>query len=154
MIVNEKLSAGKEVLSYCGKCKMDLTHTIIAMQGDRIVRVHCKTCKGDHGYKSPKGINDPNVVPKESKRRIVGASGAASRTPTKVSVEEEWSRLMNEHRSHPMKEYAADSHFGIHDRIKHPIFGEGVVTKTLYPNKIEIVFSMDVKVLIHAPSAS
>jgi hypothetical protein len=53
-----------------------------------------------------------------------------------------------------MKEYAADSHFNVHDRIKHPIFGEGVVTKNLYPNKIEIVFSMDVKVLIHAPSAS
>ena len=36
------------------------------------------------------------------------------------------------------------------DKIKHPTFGEGIVNKLIYPNKVEVIFQSDVKILIHA----
>ncbi len=57
------LSVGKEAIAYCTSCKMDLNHTIVAMHGDRIIKVQCRTCRKDHAYKAPKGIKDPTVAP-------------------------------------------------------------------------------------------
>jgi hypothetical protein len=139
----ETLAAGKEIVCYCTKCKMDLAHVIIAMKGDRVVRVKCKTCQGDHAYKASKGVNDPAKAPKAK------APGKKASAP-KVAVEEEWTRLMRENSGKPLRDYGADQSFSIGDRLKHPVFGEGVVTKQIFPKKLEICFSMDLKVLIHA----
>jgi hypothetical protein len=127
---------------------MDLLHVIIAMMGDRIVRVQCKTCRGDHAFKAPKGVKDPTAPQPEATRRILNGEKSAPR-PAKVGVEEEWTRLMRESRDRPMREYSADQKFAVGDRLKHATFGEGVVTKLLYPNKAEICFQMDLKVLVH-----
>jgi hypothetical protein len=144
----ERLSAGKEVLSYCTKCRMDLLHVIIAMQGDRIVRVQCKTCRGDHVYKAPKGVKDPSMAPPP---RSAGSATGEKKVPAaRVAVETEWARLMKENAGKPLRDYAADQKFAVGDRLKHPLFGEGVVMKILFPKKVEICFSMDVKVLVHA----
>lgn len=127
---------------------MDLLHVIIAMQGDRIVRVQCRTCRGDHAYKAPKGVKDPTMAPPP---RSTSSSPGEKRAATqRVAVETEWTRLMRENAGKPLKEYAADQKFAVGDRLKHPLFGEGVVMKILYPKKVEICFSMDVKVLVHA----
>ncbi len=137
----ETLTAGKEVISYCTKCKMDLMHVIIAMKGDRVMKVKCKTCKADHAYKAAKGVTDPKKAPKPRAKK----AGTA-----KVAVEEEWARLMRENSGKPIKDYGSDLSFANGDRLKHPVFGEGIVTRQIYPRKMEICFSMDLKVLIHA----
>ena len=146
-MLTERLSAGKEVISFCTKCRIDLGHVIIAMKGDRIVRVQCKTCRGDHAYKAAKGVTDPSLAPKP---KAAGAASGKRATAQKVSIETEWVRLMNENRGKPLKDYGADQKFGVGDRLKHSVFGEGVVTKQIYPRKVEICFSMDLKVLVHA----
>ena len=47
-----KLSAGNEVLAYCGKCKLKLAHTIVVMKTDEIPdKVKCNTCKSTHAFK-------------------------------------------------------------------------------------------------------
>ena len=66
-----------------------------------------------------------------------------------VPVEMEWMRQMNASTT-AMKEYAADQAFLAGDRIKHPVFGEGIIQKLVFPNKVEVLFKMDVKTLIHA----
>ena len=120
------------------------------MQGDRIVRVQCKTCRGEHAYKAPKGVKDPSAPIPETTRRIMKGEKPTSRaTKQALGIEEEWTRLMRENRAKAMREYAADQSFQAGDRIQHSTFGEGVVTKLLYPNKVEICFQMDLKVLIH-----
>jgi methylglyoxal synthase len=45
-------SVGKDVLSYCGKCKLTLSHTVTAMTGTTIAKVQCNTCKAIHGFRS------------------------------------------------------------------------------------------------------
>ncbi|MEK6623753.1 MAG: hypothetical protein AABY86_02215, partial [Bdellovibrionota bacterium] len=49
-----QLSAGKEISSYCNKCKLTLAHTIVVMKNVRTPgKVTCNTCKSSHAYKNP-----------------------------------------------------------------------------------------------------
>jgi len=43
---------GADVEALCSKCG-DVWHVVVAKVGDKIVKVHCKQCGGDHRYKSP-----------------------------------------------------------------------------------------------------
>ena len=144
-----KLSVGKEVLSYCTRCRMDLTHMIAAMAGDRILRVHCKTCKSDHNYRPAKGVKEPGAEAPVSEK--AQRTRATTQKAPAVAVDQEWERLLAASRGKPLQTYSAATHFNAGDRIVHPTFGEGVAQKLIYPNKIEIVFQMDVKTLIHKP---
>ena len=44
-------SAGKDLDAYCGRCKLELSHRILAMDGTHIHRVRCLTCNADHAYR-------------------------------------------------------------------------------------------------------
>ena len=135
-----------ETLSYCTSCKMDLNHRVVAMQGDRIAKVQCMTCKKEHQYRAPKGVKDPSkaIVAKEKKSKAKAEAPAVDH-----SVEAEWRKLMVQHKDTPVRAYSAKTAFALGDKIKHVMFGEGVVNKLIYPNKVEVVFQTDVKVLIH-----
>lgn len=117
---------------------MDLAHIVVAMQGDQIKKVQCNTCKGFHGFRAPKGVTSPTKTKKKST------------APAKVSVESEWERLMKINSGSPTKNYNPKSQFSVGDRLSHPVFGDGIVGKLIHPNKLEIVFRTDVKILIHS----
>lgn len=136
--------AAQEVLAYCTSCKMDLNHRVVAMKGDKIVKVECLTCKKEHAFKAPKGITDPSQAPKgRSKKSSDTASNAAH------SIEAEWEKLMASHKDAPGKKYSPKSQFVLGDKIKHDAFGEGIVGRIIYPNKVEVIFRTDLKILIH-----
>ena len=63
-----KEGVASETLAYCTSCKMDLNAVVVAMKGDRIAKVQCLTCKKEHVYKAPKGIDTP-VTAASAKRR-------------------------------------------------------------------------------------
>lgn len=141
-------TTGKETLAYCTACKMDLNHVIVAMKGDRIAKVQCQTCKKEHVYKAPKGVTEPGKAPKSRSKKKESAEEATSH-----SIEAEWQKLMLTHKDAPTKAYGMKNSFGLGDKIAHPTFGEGIVGKLIYPNKIEVIFQMDLKVLIHGGAA-
>lgn len=141
-----KLAVASETLAYCTSCKMDLNSVIVAMKGDRVAKVQCLTCKKEHVYKAPKGIDTPTAAPK--------AKRASKKKETEEelshSIEVEWEKLMASHREAPTKSYTVKGSFLLGDKINHPTFGEGIVGKLIYPNKIEVIFRTDLKVLIYA----
>ena len=139
------LAVGKEIVSYCTRCKMDLGHTIMSMIGGLPTRVICRTCKSEHNYKPKKGVKEPGAETKVKAAKTPRAPKAEKVIP----VELEWMKQINSS-SRPVRPYAANESFQIGDRVSHPSFGEGVVQKHIYPNKMEIIFRMDIKVLIHA----
>ena len=144
---------GQDTLAYCGSCKMDLSHTIVAMKGDRALRVQCRTCKKEHAYKAAKGITDPTAVKKAAATKKAKKAAADSENAASP-VEMEWEKLMSQHKATPLKTYNAKGNFNLGDKIAHATFGEGIVGKLIFPNKLEVIFRTDVKVLIHAgPSA-
>lgn len=57
---------GREVDAYCARCKLELAHVIIAMDGVRIAKAQCKTCGSVHGVRGqPAGRPDrPRSAPK------------------------------------------------------------------------------------------
>lgn len=134
-----------EVLAFCSQCKMDLIATVVAMKGDKIVRVHCKTCKKERAYKSPKGLNEPGQIPAKKATR-----GARTETGEKVdrSVGAEWRKAMSELSQYKANPYSAKGQMAVKDKLAHPTFGEGVVTRLIHPNKVEVLFEMDLKVLV------
>jgi hypothetical protein len=144
------LAVGKEILSYCTRCKMDLSHTIMSMIGGIPSRVMCRTCKSEHNYKPKKGVKEPGAVAASR-----GSPGTTTRAPREskaektVPIEVEWMKQINAS-GKAIRQYAANEAFQAGDRISHPTFGEGVIQKLIYPNKIEVIFRMDLKTLIHA----
>lgn len=129
---------------------MDLGHTIMSMIGGAPVRVMCRTCKSEHNFKAKKGVKEPGAVAASR-----GSPGTSSRAPREskvektVPVELEWMKQMNASTA-ALKSYAANEAFKPGDRISHPSFGDGVIQKLIYPNKVEVLFRMDLKTLIHA----
>ncbi len=142
----EDIAVGKETLSYCTSCRIDLAHIIVSMKGDKIAKVECKTCKKTHVYRAPKGITE--VKPKKPKKaKSEGTEGMSAR-----SVEAEWERLMAETQASPEITYNKTQTFGLGDKIKHATFGQGFVTKLIFPNKMEVIFKTDVRTLIYTSS--
>lgn len=148
---------GAEVLSFCGSCKMDLSHTIMALNGTKIQKCQCRTCKATHGYRTPKGITDPGKY-KEAVEKSKSATAGVSKTGKTRKAKEiishdiHWEKIMDEHKNTPSVPYSAKTPFKSGVVIHHPVFGDGLVEKLIHPNKIEVVFKMESKVLIHGGS--
>ena len=123
---------------------MDLNHVIVAMKGEKIAKVQCLTCKKEHAYRIPKGEKTPKA-PKQKKN--------TSSDEGNHSIEVEWEKLMNAHRDVPVKPYSMKAHFSLGDKIHHPTFGDGIIAKLIYPNKLEVIFRTDVKILIYGGAA-
>ena len=131
-------AVGKDVDSWCPKCKLVLAHTIEAMVGDRITRVHCNTCKAPHAYRA-----------KQPGTTVRRAAGTGSRSA--AAAPPDYAKLMRGRDPSKARRYAVSEHFSPSDMIDHPTFGPGVVTGVKDVNKIEVVFADgSCKTLIHA----
>jgi hypothetical protein len=136
-------SVANETLAYCTSCKMDLNSIIVAMKGDRIAKVQCLTCKKEHVYRVPKGASEPQAKTPKAKK------AAAAEEDANHSIEAEWEKLMSAHKDAAVKPYSMKGLFGLGDKLNHPTFGDGIVGKLIYPNKLEVIFRTDVKILIY-----
>ena len=133
-----QLTVGKDVLSYCTKCKLNLGHTIVAMKDSKhIAKVKCNTCGTLQAFKDPSNA-------KSSKTRTKKSLG----TPSKVvSVADLWMEKMSttKKKSTP---YSMESKFVQGDIIDHVKFGPGIVEKVV-DDKIEVIFRHEIKTLVH-----
>ncbi len=137
-------SVGKEVLSYCNKCKLTLAHLIASMKSEaEIDKVVCKTCKSTHAFK------DPSVKkPKASVAKIVKTQGRSGSKKASEPVSVLWEKALTAAKVQP-QEYSIKVLFKSGDVINHPTFGQGVVERSIDNNKIEVLFKEDYKVLLH-----
>lgn len=120
------LSAGKNIESYCTKCKLNLDHTIVAMEGEAIARVKCNTCGSRHKFRDPA---NPGKV------RATGARKAGEAAPSAAAV---WEAALGEAKGKE-RTYEMNAQYRIGDVVLHPVFGKGVVQK-LYANKCDMLF--------------
>ena len=135
-----ELSVGKEVLSYCNKCKLALAHLIVVMKTKSTIgKVKCKTCAGTHAYKDPSKVK----VKKATTSRLKN-----TRTTSKQSVSDIWMDALNK-ATEKSKPYSPKSKFDKGDVIDHPKFGPGIIDRVIDSDKIEVVFRHEIKTLIH-----
>lgn len=139
---SEKNEAGKEVLSYCGKCKDDSSHVILAMEGDEISKVMCTTCKASHNYRKPKSLKIAETAamkPEKAKKTVIKKT---------ISSSKKWNELTENFDPDLVLDYKMTQNYKVSSIIRHPSFGIGYITKKIDPTKIEVQFEDNVKILL------
>ena len=139
-----KPSAGGFASSYCTKCRLELGHTIIAMNGGIILRVKCRTCGSEHRYKSTENIKKVLT----GTRKKTSTSSKVVKEKTSMSITRKWEDLMKK-ASGVDSNYDANMTLKIGRVISHPLFGQGVVTKVM-EKKALILFKDKERILVCA----
>lgn len=134
-----KFTVGKDVLSYCMKCKLSLSHIIVSMKDPSTLgKVKCNTCQTIHAYRDPsnqgKKVRTRSIIP-----------GAKSKS---ISVSELWTEQMSKMTTGKPKTYSIREKFLEGDVIDHKKFGPGIV-QVLIDDKIEVLFQHEMKLLVH-----
>ncbi len=136
MATDNEFALGKEIVSYCGKCKMAMGHVIVSLgKNGSVGRCECLTCKAVHAYRDPD--------------KPVKASSAGKRADAKagVSAEAAWANAVSKAKG-SAKSYAMSSEFSQGDLIEHPLFGKGVVEEIVDQHKIKAIFNTSSKLLV------
>jgi hypothetical protein len=136
------LKLGGNIDCWCGKCKMVLAHTIEAMVGDKPTRVHCNTCRAQHGYKP----HQPGEASGQGRKREA-ASGA--RPQSARGSGNRYHSLLKGKDMSSAKRYSIKESYALGDLLQHPSFGFGVATAIKDVTKIEVLFESGPKVLVH-----
>jgi hypothetical protein len=139
-----------DVDGWCTKCKLMLAHTIEAIAGGKITRVHCNTCRSQHAYRSrPPGTAAAGGA-------TSGAARAAAHGPTRSGTARRATRTTRAGKAAPQagdypalmhgrdpsqaRPYRLSEHFAAKDLIAHPTFGLGLVLSSKDGSKIEVLF--------------
>jgi hypothetical protein len=123
--IMKQLRPGDDVDTYCGKCKEQREHAIVALnRAGGIERVQCRTCFSTHLYRDRE---------KKPARRSATKAKSAPAAPE----------------AGPARVYSMQGRFHVGERISHPKFGLGVVIDER-SGKIDVRFGKDVRTLIHA----
>jgi hypothetical protein len=149
-MTGKKLQVTSEIDAWCTKCKMDLTHRIIAMVGDLPKRVECRTCMTQHNYYKPKNgpaaekkVRAPSRSGKSASPRAVAAAEAEAQR------ERNWEKQVSGKPPASFKPYRVSSSFSDNDLIHHTKFGDGFVFRVIDKAKIEVMFKDGPRTLAH-----
>ena len=120
----EKRSAGDNIESSCTRCKLVLDHVVVAVHGDMVVKVKCKTCGSTHKFRDPADVKKPRTAKK--KEDAVKAA------------ETLWESCLAEAKGKE-RTYEVGGKYRIGDIVLHSTFGKGIVRK-IYFNKCDVLF--------------
>lgn len=135
------IGAGSEVDSYCTKCKMDLNHRVIAMDGEKIKRVECLTCRGHHNYRIPK-------AQKAAKK----ARAKKKTTTRKVAIPDyrkAWEQAIMGSSPGDFTSYTISGVFQVGELLRHKKFGDGVVSEIIEGGKVQVIFEPGPRTLVY-----
>src|SRR5262249_16808274 len=130
-----------EVDTLCGRCKLELAHTILAMLGKQIARVRCNTCGSDHTYR-----------PSASARGRTTPTPARIHRPAEKATFSYADKLAAQDPAQAVS-YRAKDRYAVDQLINHPTFGLGIVTG-VREDKVDVAFKTFTKTLAHTRDAS
>lgn len=148
-----RIDTGDEVDSYCGQCKLERVHNVVALVDGEVAKVICKMCGGQHKYKPI----DPK--PNGSAPKATGRGGATKkkkpsgkrRAASAKSLESQWEAAMAEKDPANSRAYSMDGSFKKDEVIEHKNFGQGLVIQVEAAGKMQVLFKDGPKRLICAP---
>ena len=130
----KQLKVSDEMESYCGKCRMVLAHSVVALLDGVPVKVRCLTCSSDH-----KPRNEPGrSVSSERKKK-------PKTTSAKLSVWQERMLSLSDTAAIP---YTISKTYCVDDLILHKKFGKGIILRIPSPEKIITLFDSGEKMLL------
>jgi hypothetical protein len=141
------IKAGDDVDSKClPSCGpgLVLAHTVVAMDGDKIVKVKCNTCQKTHTYRSPDSASEATAAKrKNARKKREEAANAASADFEVLAKEVDLSQAAA---------YSMKSALDLRQVVEHPKFGLGIVFAIKEGGKAEIVFRDGPRTLVHGRS--
>lgn len=160
MTTGKKPKTGGEIDAYCTKCKLDLTHRIIAMVGDAVKKVECKTCGSHHLYRRPKSERDAALARLEKKaadrksgpaKEATGPKGERLTHAERVEREQTaaWEHAIAGQPVSAFRPYRFTLSYAAGELVRHSKFGDGVVARVIDRNKIEVLFKDGPRTLAH-----
>jgi hypothetical protein len=132
-----------KVYIFCKKCDADRYHVVIAHTSATSAKTECEICKSKKTYK----LETPKAS--KPKRAVTGAAAtrkAASAEAKKSAHKNEFEALVD--KAKESGSYNIRAKFTLNHKIEHSKFGTGIV-RTVYPDKIEVVFADEVRMLVH-----
>lgn len=140
---SKTLSVGDYIDSKCTKCKRATNHIIVAMVEEKVARVECRTCSGEHNYRPPTAEKKPaSTSPAKGRKPSAAKRKAAEAAEEVVKVREEVEKGERQSRTYNM-----EGSFSVDEAIAHPSFGIGVVKSLNKPNKMDVQFESGLKCL-------
>ncbi len=144
--MSKSIGPGSEIDAYCTKCKLDLNHRVIAMDGGRPKRVECLTCRGHHNYRRPK--SDEPVAQRAS--RVRATSGATPRAPKSAELlRSTWEKAIMGRSPSEFTSYNVSLALAPGQLVRHKKFGDGVVSELVDGGKANVLFADGQKLLVH-----
>jgi hypothetical protein len=149
---------GSNVDGFCTKCKLILAHTIEAVVDTTIKRVHCNTCKSKHAYRAHAPGEAPAKAKSAGKKatksiKVGGTAGKKRGVPGLVRASD-YSTLLKGRGMASARQYSFRDRFRTGEVLTHNLFGLGVVTADKGADKIEVLFELGPKTLIHGKVVS
>ena len=148
------LKVGGDVDSWCTKCRMMLTHRIVAMVGPKPARVECETCHSQHNWRErPPGeapLREPRMVGSSSAPRAPRVSSVTKLEQERRDREQSWERAVTGKMVSDFVKYNVKASFKVGDLVKHSKFGDGVVTRVIDAHKVEVLFRDEPRTLAQA----
>lgn len=123
-------AAGDPIEARCTKCRKITNHIIVAVADEVPVKVECNTCKGQHKYRKPAVRKTPVA------RRTVNP---------KLAEQKEWEKLRPTFEDKPAIAYTMETAFKAGSVMNHPVFGLGLVQKSIGSGKVEVLFADGLK---------
>jgi hypothetical protein len=135
--LSTQLSAGNTIETRCTRCNGVLNHTIVAMVGEKIVRVECSTCHGVHAYHPVKVPKAPATAKAGQKKAV--ATRTAKADP-EAAARAEWEALQPDMDTAQAVPYDMNRVYRVKTLLSHPNFGLGIVQLVIPPHKIDVLF--------------
>ncbi len=146
-MTTRKPGAGDVIGAHCTRCREVRNHTIVAMVGEKVVRVECNTCGGVHNYKAPAAARPPKTA---TAGRVPAGKSAGAPRPSRrdpgAADRAEWEESCRHLAVDRAIPYDMTRSYRVGDLVAHPAFGLGLV-KSLGSNKIEVLFQEGKKLL-------
>ncbi|MBX2813866.1 MAG: hypothetical protein KTR25_18765 [Myxococcales bacterium] len=119
-----------------------LAHTVVAMDGDKIVKVKCNTCTKTHTYRSPDSASEATAAKRKSARKKREEAAAASTVDF-----ESLAKVVDLNQA---QQYSIRAPLDMHQVVEHPKFGTGIVFSLKTDNKAEVIFRDGPRLLVHS----
>jgi hypothetical protein len=132
--MTDRISTGRDIDSYCTKCKLILEHIVVAMTGGTVVKVKCKTCGSTHRFKG---------MPAE-RTKSPRMKGTAIKPV--LTSQAQWEAAVGTANGSEQV-YDMTGSYRAGDLIVHSIFGKGVVQKIFF-KKCSILFRDKERLLV------
>jgi hypothetical protein len=127
----KKIRPGDDTDTYCGRCKAERMHQVVALNADGVpATVICRTCGGQHRFHEKK--ETLTSTRGSTGRRAVGAAERTRDAPLG-----------------PARPYSPKEVYAAGDWLEHPKFGRGRVAQAR-SGKIEVRFDSESRLLLHA----